>query len=549
MSTATRVALICLLSALVAPAGAQAVSARGLVTFPVPAHASATFGEAPGLGGVYALAALPNGNAVAAGLDQDGKHLAIAELLPDGSLDRTFGDDGISLPSLGLGITPAAVLPEANGILIIIGVSAYGLSVARITAAGALDTSFGTHGVATIPNWTQGGVSGALLPGGGIVVGGQIAGSGELGVARLTAAGALDPGFGNGGIAILSGPNSGIIDSSVAALADGSVLDAFASTLVELTAAGSPNPTFAAGGRLALAGTARQILPLAGDGVLVLVPGHGLTRYSPFGALDTTYGSAGNTNVPTVGNSFDAPDAPSSATLLPTPDGGTLVVGLEQGTTPAAVVERLTVNGRYDPSVGPAVQSTALPFGGGTLLEGGTVSLNQDPFADPPPFAAAVRSDGSLLLASDVHLVDVPGPGAIDSSFVTQWALAALTPTVSLDTTFGGASALHVKLSLPRQRAIGSSATACSPSARCILLTLTPSAPGLAVARIKARGKFIAQAGLPLFTTAKVTWPIPLTAAGRRVLKAGHRLRVTVLVSVKDLAGNTLKVQRTATLG
>ena len=543
--------LIALLGGLGAPADASAASAPGLVTFPVPAHAGAAFGEAPGLGGVYTLAALPGGNAIAAGLDQEGKHLAVAELLPDGGLDPAFGDGGVAIPSLpgGLRITPAAVLPEADGLLVIVGVSASGLSVVRLSAAGALDTSFGVHGVATIPKWSEGGVSGALSPAGGIVVAGQLEGSGALGVARLTAEGALDPSFGSGGVAMLSGPDSSIVDSSVAALAGGAVLDAFGGTLTELSAAGAPNPSFAAGGTLALAGTARQILAQPGGGVLVLVPGQSVSSYSPTGALETSYGSGGKASVPTVGDSFDAPDAPSSQTLLPAPGGGTLVVGLDGATTPAAVIARLTANGRYDPSAGPETQSVALPFGGGTFLEGRDVSLNQDPFSEPPPFAAIVRGDGSLLLASAVHVVDVPGAGAIDSGFVTQWALAALTPAGALDPTFGAASALHVKVSLPRQRASGPSAHACSPIAHCILVALASSAPGLAVVHVKARGKVIAQTSVALFSTARATWPIPLTKAGRRLLKAGRKLRVTVLLSAKDLAGNTLKQQASLTFG
>jgi uncharacterized delta-60 repeat protein len=546
-----RVSLIAVLGALCAPAGASAASAPGLVTFPVPAHAGAAFGEAPGLGGVYALAALPGGNSLAAGLDQEGKHLAVAELLPDGSLDPAFGDGGVAIPSLpgGLRITPAAVLPEASGLLVIVGVSASGLSAVRLTAAGALDTSFGVHGIATIPKWTEGGVSGALSPAGGIVVAGQVEGSGELGVARLTSEGALDPSFASGGIAMLSGPDTSIVDSSVAALAGGVVLDAFGDKLAELTAAGAPNPSFAAGGTLALAGTARQILAQPGGGVLVLVPGQGVSSYSPTGALEASYGSGGKASAPTVGDSFDAPDAPSSQTLLPAPGGGTLVIGLDDGTTPTAVIARLTANGRYDPSAGPETQSVALPFGGGTFLEGRDVSLNQDPFSEPPPFAAIVRSDGSLVLASAVHVVDVPGAGALDSGFVTQWALAALTTTGALDPTFGAASALHIKLSLPRQRATGPSARACSPIARCILLALSSSAPGLAVVHLEAHGKVIAQTSVALFTTSRATWPIPLTRAGRRLLKAGRKLRVTVLLSAKDLAGNTLKQRASLTFG
>ncbi len=85
----------------------------------MPAHAGAAFGEAPGLGGVYTLAALPGGNAIAAGLDQEGKHLAVAELLPDGGLDPAFGDGGVAIPSLpaGCGSPPPPSYPKPTASL------------------------------------------------------------------------------------------------------------------------------------------------------------------------------------------------------------------------------------------------------------------------------------------------------------------------------------------------------------------------------------------------------------------------------------------------
>ena len=50
------------------------------------------------------------------------------------------------------------------------------------------------------------------------------------------------------------------------------------------------------------------------------------------------------------------------------------------------------------------------------------------------------------------------------------------------------------------------------------------------------------------FTTASDTEPIPLTAAGRRLLRRGGRVTLTALLRAKDLAGNTAASQARAKL-
>jgi uncharacterized delta-60 repeat protein len=75
--------------------------------------------------------------------------------------------------------------------------------VARYTAAGALDPSFGDAGVANADLPGLGGKANAVIlrAGGGILVAGES--DGHMAIARLTGNGRLDPGFGTGGVAIV----------------------------------------------------------------------------------------------------------------------------------------------------------------------------------------------------------------------------------------------------------------------------------------------------------------------------------------------------------
>jgi uncharacterized delta-60 repeat protein len=119
-------------------------------------------------------------------------------------LDPTFGTGGrVTTPVIGA-LTSTAV--DSQGRIIVGGymqIGAYDdFAVARYSTAGTLDTSFGATGVVTIDFGNESRAVGVALDSlGRIVVAGIVANgtTSDFAVARLTAAGALDPSFDNDG--------------------------------------------------------------------------------------------------------------------------------------------------------------------------------------------------------------------------------------------------------------------------------------------------------------------------------------------------------------
>jgi uncharacterized delta-60 repeat protein len=136
------------------------------------------------------------------------------------------------------------------------GVLEFGL--ARFTANGKLDTTFGTDGVATT-NFVAGldAPSAFLLqPNGQILMGGFKDGGrhtpGSLSLVRFNSNGALDPNFGTAGIALVTpapllGPQALALLSNGDYLAVGENGDAHVGTVVELSSTGELLPTVTAG--------------------------------------------------------------------------------------------------------------------------------------------------------------------------------------------------------------------------------------------------------------------------------------------------------------
>lgn len=158
-------------------------------------------------------AAIGAGRALA--LQSDGKILALAErglarFEPDGTLDETFGTDGV-VGQLFLGVTgdaPRDITVQRDGRILVVGYTRtspastnYDFAIRRLLEDGTNDHGFGTDGLVTID--FNGEVDRALrvivLPDDSILVGGH-AGSrssqnelrNSFAVARLTSAGVLD---------------------------------------------------------------------------------------------------------------------------------------------------------------------------------------------------------------------------------------------------------------------------------------------------------------------------------------------------------------------
>jgi len=280
----------------------------------------------------------------------------------------------------------------------------------------------------------------ALQPDGRIVAAGStFSGDGEeFALARYTADGDLDPGFGRGGMvttgfrgqdaaqAVAVEPDGRIV---AAGTAQGSGLGTGAGdfALARYDADGAPDPTFGTAGTVTTdvgGADAVDAIAVQPDGRIVAVgstlgPGGGdfaLARYDADGSLDPGFGSGG-----IVTTDLGGEDQALAAALMP--DGRIVVAGSTFGEAGGDfALARYLPDGSLDPSFG----------------SGGVVRTDLGG-ADDEAFAVGVFPDGGVLAAGDTLN---PGvfPGASDL------ALARYNADGTLDTAFGTGGMLTVDL-------------------------------------------------------------------------------------------------------
>ncbi|MDB5321660.1 MAG: Delta-60 repeat-containing protein, partial [Phycisphaerales bacterium] len=268
------------------------------------------------------IALSPEGKVLISARISDG--YAVARFRADGAFDLTFGQRGIAtIPVPGPEYLPSHIAVDGSGNIALVGrkatdnVTAPGtLALARLTAAGALDTSFDTDGIALLPLSLDASGSAAAFDvafqaDGKLVV--AAPGDQSLLAARFTTSGALDPAFGRSGQATLAVPgHSNQSANAVAALPDGRIL---------------------AAGSTGYAGLFD--LTSATTGLLV--------RYQANGSLDPTFGNAGRV----VSNLFPGNHEFLSVVILPT---GKFLVGGSNGS--GGFVARFNSNGTLDTTFG-----------------------------------------------------------------------------------------------------------------------------------------------------------------------------------------------------
>ncbi len=300
-----------------------------------------------------------DGSVVASGLALDGEGDGInvlAAFTPDGVLDPSFGDAGTVSVSEGFERLEFLRLAERpDGRLIVTGTGfASGASqtaaiVAQFSADGALDSSFGTDGIAQLTSPGSLSLVGqdlALEDDGDIVVGG-FASSGTFSVepfaARLTAEGALDASFGvrtfdfGEDFSLASGV---IVDEAGRAVLVGSAVDLFAGAsslvLARLNAdTGTLDSSFGEGGLVftTLGTNIAQGVDVTEleDGALLTAGPAGpdglsadltVARFLPDGALDASFGTNGVA-------AADVRPVDVAGALAVEPDGDIVVVGYE----------------------------------------------------------------------------------------------------------------------------------------------------------------------------------------------------------------------------
>jgi uncharacterized delta-60 repeat protein len=160
----------------------------------------------------------------------------VAKLHDDGSLDTSFGSNGVILFA---DFNLHAVAVDHAGRIVAAGEHAldflYTSSVVRLTANGTPDATFGDNGTVSIP-WSDPALNGylsdiAITADDGVVAGGRFASHGpgldsDFAIARIDATGAFDPAFGDAGWRVFSDPADSSATSSIdrlALLADGRI--------------------------------------------------------------------------------------------------------------------------------------------------------------------------------------------------------------------------------------------------------------------------------------------------------------------------------------
>jgi uncharacterized delta-60 repeat protein len=260
---------------------------------------------------------------------------AVVRVNPDGSLDSTFGSDGL----LQFNFRLQTIVALQNDRFLAAGAGPWRVSnpdpyiqIGRYDADGTPDTRFGVDGITDVPGWTY--VARVLpLADGRILFAGNYAldpagGSGAVGAARLRADGSPDLTYGDAGkVVVQTGSFYGDVATSAALQRDGKVvLGGYARTggsdflAVRFTVGGKPDPSFGNHGQVstsfppsyvgdfgALTDYATNVVITSDDKIILTgvadvlaygaqpgpARGFAIARYNSDGTLDYSFGDAG----------------------------------------------------------------------------------------------------------------------------------------------------------------------------------------------------------------------------------------------------------------
>ncbi len=372
--------------------GAAAAPGQLDTTFAVGGVATTQFGTAND-SRAQALAIQPDGMIVAAGTG-NASHFALARFDTTGSLDPSFGVGGRVVADIGGLFEEAyAVALQADGRIVAAGTTAPGgfccqVALARLTADGRLDASFGVGGrvVTPLSGMTQAGALAIQADGKIVAAGGTFDPfSQDCIVFRYNTDGSLDAEFGSGGKVKT---DFGGYDSfsGVAIQADGKIVAA---------GAGAPNHDFIVarynpdGSLDSGFGTAGEVITDLGsydraeciaiqpDQKLVAAgTGYdrfGIARWNPDGSPDSTFGTGGQVTAVMTGENVE-----SATGVAIQADGSIVATGWAfRAYAKCLALMRLLPNGAVDTSFGAGGRVTDI-FPGHGQDEADAIVLQAD---------------------------------------------------------------------------------------------------------------------------------------------------------------------------
>lgn len=269
----------------------------------------------------YAVVIQPaDGKILLAGSASNGTNsdFAVIRLLPNGSLDNTFGTGGKVLIPIKDSDFCVAMKMQSDGKIVLAGNShidggASFISAVRLNSNGSLDTGFDADGKVAIDASAEAKETKSLaIHTDKLFIGGKTVGTGGFFALKLNANGSLDTSFDSDGIVTTSFAGLFGAGDDIAVQADGKVLlggmlDSRI-TILRYNVNGSLDNTFSNNGRATINFNpfASAISILVQTDGKILVGGNasndmGLARLKTNGGLDNTFGIDGTYIVPKIG--------------------------------------------------------------------------------------------------------------------------------------------------------------------------------------------------------------------------------------------------------
>ncbi|MCU1484756.1 MAG: protease-like protein [Actinomycetia bacterium] len=332
-----------------------------------------------------------------------------------GTLDPAFGTTGATRVDFGgTGSFDAVedIAVQSNGMLVAVGRTSAGGGIARLTADGALDATFGTGGMVSSATLNPARAVAIQSDSKLVVVGQGAPSGGSLVLTRYLGTGAVDTTFGTSGTVTIAMTGGSAGGEDVAVQSDGKIVvlavDAGVLTVLRFSAVGVLDTTFGTGGRAnqTLSSTGHDQLAIQSGGKLVvtgIASGAGaVLRLTTTGAADTTFGTAGV-----------ASSANHVLRALGLSSTGKVVAGGDLGSSDTkAMVSRRNADGTLDT----------------TFATTGVASFAVATLTRPSVKALVVQADGSVVVtgrnddsvrASPIFVAKLTPAGVLDTGFAT----------------------------------------------------------------------------------------------------------------------------------